>query len=628
MVQTLQHINFILRVVITSFFLMGISMQGFAQEAERRNEERERQQNLNREMTLEREYDPIVQDATKATTLPAIREISITKRPINYSDYAIPLLPEKETNLLTPGKLMTETYHSKRNGYLHFAGGMSTNLMGDFGYHLLDTDRDLLSVYFSHRSTNGNVRFEEEGFDKRKAKFNDNLGGLDFKHRFDRATLSLGGKYGYSTFNYYGIPTNRRVTSPGWSSVAFPFIEDTTTNQGNQLIHLYGNVTSHFPYSLGYHFGAEYTRFNQKYSLSKELEGMTENHIGIDFGLSSPVNDGKSFGIDMKANILTYTTPSPVDNIFIDSAAFNTHVNATLNPYYRFESDTWKLLLGVNLMVVSQNDEINMYASPNITLDVPFAVWNLFYAKLGGGIESNSMAELSRINRYVNPAFTADASKTWADLKLGVRSTAAAGFWFDIFADYKYTESDVFFNPSSYFWINEGFNNVSMVFQPTSQRIQAGFTLKYDYQQLVDFYLKGIYDYYMLKNSETWKSSGTNVIVIDDSELKPYGKPTFTANAGVNVRPVKPLTLTLDYCMMSGLYAYSPPGFGVLMFNVDDMNMKMKTINDLRFRASWKFNDTFSIYAQFNNLLFQKQALYYGYALQPFTAMAGFNINF
>ena len=613
-----------IQVVMASILLMGVCMQGFAQESERTKEERERQQNLEREMTLEREYDPIVQDATKVTTLPAIREINITRRPITFSDYMSPMLPEKEMNTLPPGKLMTEILHTKRNGYLHFGGGMHVNLMGDFGYHLLNTDRDRLGVYFSHRSTNGNVKFEEEGFDKRKFKFNNNLGGLDFKHRFDKATLLLGGKYGYSAFNYYGLPTNQ---PPGSYSSTFlpPPPEDSTTNQANQLIHVYGSVSSHFPYSLGYHIGAEYTNFNQKYALSKAHDGMNENHVGLDFGLQSPVNSGKSFGANLKVNILSYAAPDTSSSVFIDSAAFKSHVNATLNPYFRLEREKLKLLIGANLMFVSQNDEINVYASPNITLDVPFSVWSVLYAQLGGGIESNSMAELARTNRYVNPAFTADASKTWADLKLGVRSSPTAGFWFDIFAGYKYTESDVFFNPSYFNWINDGFNNVSTIFQPTTQRIQAGVSLKYDFQHTVDFYLKGVYDYYMLTYSESWKNDRAIPGIDEFSELKAFGKPTFTGNAGVHVRPVKPLTIGLDYCLMSGMYA----NLGQFTrLDTEYGNVKMKAVHDLRFRSSWKFNDMFSVYVQCNNLLFQKQALYYGYTLQPFSAMAGFNLNF
>ena len=588
-------------------------MIAFAQESDKKEnagtDRNERRQDLDREMTLEREYDPIVQDAAKVITLPVVREMNITKRPIVYSDYAIPMIPEKDIIILPAGTLMTDVEHVKRNGYLHFGGGMHTNLMGDVGYHILNTAKDNLSVYFSHRSTNGNVKFEDATMYKRKAKFNDNIGGLDFKHNFERATLKLGGKFGHSSFNYYGLPTNMSILST-------PVSYDSLTNQGNRLINVYAGVASSIASAVGYHFDVEYTNFNQKYSLSKDLDGMTENHIGLGFGLNSPVIDGRCFGVDVKANILTYAEPSLLNNILPDSAVFSTHFSGIINPYYRIGNDSWKLILGLNLMFVSQYEDIDVLASPNILFETPFSNWNVFYANLGGGIESNSMAELSRTNRYINPAFTADASKTWADLKIGVRSNASAGLWFDIYAGYKYTESDVFYNPSSYPWINDGFNNVSMPFQPTTQRIQAGASLKYDFRKVVDFYLKGEYNHYILKYVDSWKnvySGGLN----EYSDMKSYGKPSFTANAGINVRPVKPLTLNLDYCMMSGLHAY-----------VYGENVKMKTINDLRFRGSWKFNDMFGAYLQFNNLLFQKQELYYGYPLQPFSAMAGLSVNF
>ena len=602
-----------IQVVMMSALLSGISLCGFAQETDKNSEreKKERQQDLNREMTLEREYNPIVQDAAKVNTLPVVREMNISKRPIIYSDYTVSMIPEKEMYILPAGMLMTDVEHIKRNGYLHFGGGMLMNLMGDFGYHLINTDRDHLGVYFSHRSMNGNVEFESDSIPKRKAKFNDNIGGLDFKHRFDGATFKLGGKFGHSAFNYYGIPMMNPLVNTTKN------MTDSATNQGNRLINVYAGVASDITTSIGYHLDADFTNFKQKYSLSKELDGMMENHIGVGFGINSPINDGKCFGVDLNVNFLSYTAPAKTNNITVDTTAFDTHYNATLNPYFRFENDAMKLLLGVNLMFVSQNEEIDVLASPNITLDVPVANWSVFYAKLAGGIESNSMADLSRTNRYINPVFTADASKTWADLQLGIRSSASAGLWFDIFAGYKYTDSDVLFNPSSYSWVNDGFNNVSTVFQPTTQRLQIGATLKYDYKKAVDFYLKGVYNHYTIKYIDTWKNVYGGNGLNEDDEMQAYGKPSFVANAGINIRPVKPLTLNLDYCMMSGIYAYS-----------GSENIKMKTINDLRLRASWQFNDMFSIYAQGNNLLFQKQELYYGYPLQPFSAMAGFVVNF
>ena len=41
-----------------------------------------KEKNLNREMTLEREYDPSVQDASKVNTLPVVKEPEVRKIPI------------------------------------------------------------------------------------------------------------------------------------------------------------------------------------------------------------------------------------------------------------------------------------------------------------------------------------------------------------------------------------------------------------------------------------------------------------------------------------------------------------------------------------------------------------------
>jgi hypothetical protein len=150
-----------------------------------------------------------------------------------------------------------------------------------------------------------------------------------------------------------------------------------------------------------------------------------------------------------------------------------------------------------------------------------------------------------------------------------------------------------------------------------SQRLQVGATLKYDYQQRVDFYLKGVYNHYNLKYSDTWKNAYGAVWLGETDAMEAYGRPTFTLDAGCNVRPLKPLILSVDYSMASGMYAY-----------LYRENVKMSTINDLRFRASWEFNELFGVYAQFNNLLFQEHEMYYGYPLQPFSAMAGFSVTF
>ena len=71
-------------------------------------QEDETKKKLDREMTLEREYAPTVQDANKVNTLPAIKEPQVTKRAISYSPFTLATDPEKQISLLPSGNIMTQ----------------------------------------------------------------------------------------------------------------------------------------------------------------------------------------------------------------------------------------------------------------------------------------------------------------------------------------------------------------------------------------------------------------------------------------------------------------------------------------------------------------------------------------
>jgi hypothetical protein len=141
---------------------------------------------LSRELTLEREYDPSVRDANKVNTLPAVKEPTVSKSPIDYAYLSLPANPPREIGRLSPGRYKTETGYDKHRGYLNVGLGNYWNINGDAGYHILSSEKDQLGVYLSHRSTNGNIKYLH-GFMKDeavKAKVNDNIGGLDFRHTF------------------------------------------------------------------------------------------------------------------------------------------------------------------------------------------------------------------------------------------------------------------------------------------------------------------------------------------------------------------------------------------------------------------------------------------------------------
>ena len=609
---------------LTGIILLNVFFLAHAQEQDER---------LIREMTLEREYDPTIQDANKVNRLPEVRVPDITKRSIEYSPFTIPANPDKEIIVLPSGDIMTAIPVNNRRGYFHFGGGMYTNLNGDFGYHLLNDENDKLNFYLSHRSTNGKVGEKDN---KQKAVYNDNLGGIDFRHNFDPAVVRLGANYTYSFFNYYGMPFGSYVSQP-WSSYMPPSaMIDSQTNQVNQIINAYAGLQSKEYTQIGYILDFDFVRFTQKYGLSKDLEGIGENKFTLRTGFNSRFGAGNRLaGFAGKLNYFTYTYPAYY-GVFSDSLGYKDYIELTVTPYYRIEGDNWKAQLGVNLMMVTV-DSAKFFLSPNISIEAEIADKTLFYVDAGGEIQSNDAYGLSKQNRYMDYSVITKPSRTWLDATLGIRSGVAPGVWFDVFAGYRITENEVFFVPSTnsaafYYSVisssippaYSGFNSYYKVFQPDVSLFRAGASLKYMYRKAVDFSVKAVYNQWSL-------SAGDGMASGNYDDVKPYGRPVIEVNADLTVRPVQQLALTLGYYLGADRYTFFPCRTYIMdeqEIYVDSQEIKMKDINDLNFTASWNFNETFGAYLKLNNLLFQQQELYYGYPLQGFNAMVGINLNF
>lgn len=557
--------------------------------------------NLNREMTLEREYDPTVQDANKVNSLPKVKEPEIRKIPIDYSVTTIPGFPAKEVTLLPSGNVATAMEYNKRRGYLNFGAGNYTNLSGDVGYHILSTPKDQLNIFFSHRSSNGKIKYVQEWMDdeKIKAKLNDNLGGINFRHVFDRHTLTLGGHYGYSAFNYFGIYPSPIVSGDEHEGddLVSPY-GDRETNQTHQSFGAnLGLATNPGATHLGYKIDLSYTNFSQKYAYQKAIDGVTENSLQGTVDFFAPVATSQQVGVRANMNYFFYSSP-------LDSA-YNNYLVGTISPYYQVEGGRWHLLLGAHIMF-NTGDFDMIRVAPNVAFDVEIGDKTQFYAKAGGHVRNNSLFELSRVNRYANPWSTGPKSYNLLDALVGIKSGVAPGFWFDVFGGYQITDYNCFFIPTGLY--GRDFGQAMTLFMPDAKHFLFGASLKYAYQNLFEVGLKGVYN--------NWKVT-TEDVEGNEVEHKAYGAPGFEFAANFTLRPIEKLTLALDYNLQTGRYI--GPSFG---------DEKMKNLNDLNFTGTYAINDTFGLYVKLNNLLFQKYELYAGYPMQGFNLMGGFNINF
>ena len=576
---------------------------------------------LNREMTLEREFDPTVQDANKVNTLPAVKEPEVTPRPIDYASFTSPADPEKQIATLPAGNIQTAIDYNHRRGYLDFAAGMHRNINGDFGYHILSTEKDKLNFYFSHRSTKWDTDVLAVN-EYVEAKLNDNLGGINYEHEFEKAILKIGAKYGYSAFNYYGLPVGRCITNNWCTTGIDEYASDRKTNQVNQTIAATVGIES--PESqasdkVGYQVDLSYINFGHKYGIGKFADGPTENTFELGFNLFKNFWSIHNIGISGLFEYFNYSIPAekpmegsvPEGNFY--QYHFKNHAEGAINPYYRVGGENWNLKIGGKFMFAT-GEESKIMGSPDVALDVTVADRTVFYLTAGGKLYSNSMYDVSNICRYIDPTRELEPSKNWLDGIIGIKSGVARGFWFDIFAGYKITDNDLLFLPPSSYYDGH-FTNLINGYQAINTKLfYVGANLKYKYQQWFEIGVKGIYN--------NWSGDyGDNIIGPNREPEHVWGKPEFVFDADVTIRPIDKLTIALSYHLETGRYTLPDAPDATNIF-------KMKDINELNLRASYDFNRTFGLYAQVNNLLNQGYDIFYGYPAQGITVMGGISLRF
>lgn len=597
--------------------LCAAAMLGFAPAVMAQEDNTGSNDPLKREMTLEREYDPSVQDANKVNTLPSVKEPAVTRRAIDYSDFTVPTDPEKQISTLPSGNVMTGVEHNNRRGYLGIAAGMNRNINGDFGYHILSNRKDRLNLYFSHRSNNWEPDYSSTT-DEVKSKLNDNLGGINYEHSFDKAVLGIRARYRYSGFNYYGLTEDLYNEINGIPSTSSLGVPDRETDQVQQTVTAGIGVRSNENAPFGYLFDFSYVNFGSKYGIGRFADGPTENTFELSFDIFQPLWSGQVLGLAGKFEYFNYSTPQEGRKTVNGTETpyyfyyFNNHAEGTVNPYYKIEGDGWKLKLGAKFMFATGDDKKFM-GSPDVSFDAEVADKTVIYVNAGGDLYSNSMYEMADVCRYLDPTKELLPSRNWLDGTVGIKSGIARGFWFDVFAGYKITSDDVFLLPTTYFDDGHFANLVTAEQYINTKVFYAGVDLKYNYQQWFEIAVKGVYNKWDAEYQEDAWTGG-----MDTDIEHAWGKPDFELSAGFTLRPTTQLAITADYRLETGRYMSA--------FSGEDI--KMDNINELNLRASYTFNKTFGLNVAVNNVLDRDYDIFYGYPAQGIAVIGGINLNF
>ena len=152
--------------------------------------------NLNKEITLEKDIEPLQKKAVKKNQLPKVKTLDNTqpKTNLGYSDLMAPIEVPADIPTLLPYGYRTAHNFSNKRGYLDVGVGSQANFRLDFGYRILNQEREKLGVWINHNSTwdgRNSSKLITDSQNRLKQKFNDNTLGVDYSKVFDRGTFSM-----------------------------------------------------------------------------------------------------------------------------------------------------------------------------------------------------------------------------------------------------------------------------------------------------------------------------------------------------------------------------------------------------------------------------------------------------
>ena len=565
---------------------------------------------LNRSVTVERDFQPVIQAAGKVSTKPAIVQTTIEPAPIEYSEYTTDVTPTatfhpllSQPTRFEPGKLY--------NGYVR--GGVGhPNTLFDFGYHLDDGKRSILDVYAHHKAEWGLATLS-------KTKV-----GLDFTHPFSTCDLYFGvnggnlyyHKYGhFYDYNHYAL-TNRDFG--GWekNDVAYSKKRPLTNTDLTSLwsVEAYIGVKSNPKNDIQWQAQTGYVLFSKPGTVSEHqlrTKGgfdwhSEEHHVGANVGIQN--------------NFLQS------GDLVVPTAASNRH-NFRIEPYYAYEGTRVRVHAGVNLdlnighgQLLSGSQNISFAPSPHINFEAQVAKqWLTVYADVMGHHGLGSLQEFMEENRYRRvPAGIADnhaTEYTPVDGELGFHIRPVRDLLVEIHGGYAYMMNQTVLIADLKGDLDYGYADY--------QRGKVGGQINYHLQDKLRINVNG--DYYFWKGNvpaydrPVWEL-GVRVDGRIDRHWSLYSDNRFVGNRlaldvmGIehNLRPILECNLGLQYDMWVGKSQIT--------------NHKSQMTEGSVLRPEPKPNLT--LFCEIENWLHHKNEYYYGYRSQGISFFLGATFRF
>ncbi|MBR1882959.1 MAG: hypothetical protein IJ808_08140 [Muribaculaceae bacterium] len=609
------------------------------------------QKELNKEITLEKDFVPVEKKATKKHALPSVKKVTPpTKTTLTYSSQVAPIeVPTSIPTMLPYGYRTAHNFSDKR-GYLQVGGGTHANFTGSAGYRVIDTEENSLGVWVQHNSTwNSKNPTKLIGTDdlRLKQKVNDNVLGIDFRNNNSAGTLSLGARLHFDSFNYYG-GLDRTWDNQNKQS----FLEAGLTGAWDGKLIFEGN-------NVNYHVKMGFNHAAYDKTLYAGVDGSSENVFTATVGGEYVLSTAGTAGVELTGDYVNFKGHDDAWTLLSSSFEQRTTNKfwLTISPYYKWENTTLRARVGgdiilgkLNLskpagiddfgfMIPSTRSDKSVHFAPRVQIDIDMVDGAALFVDVTGGKTLNTLSALAATNRYSDPMRYVYNSFTPFDGKAGFNIGPFSGFSARLYAGYGMTQSaPCAYVPDATYWTNGGAaatpltllnqRAVTHYANIKTKGLYLGAELNYKYRSLFELNAKILYapadseiNYKKSYKGYSFGEYDPNEVVTVD--LKAYPIKRLAVNVGVDWRGNRSILASIVAPDGS-----SEPTTGqgsaanrMTLLDLDD-------VFNLYAGANYRFSKTLSLWLRGDNLLGKHYDTFYGMGAQRFGVMAGASLTF
>lgn len=560
---------------------------------------------LNRNVTVERDFQPIINSAGIVSVKPVIVQQDIEPTEVSYSSYSQALSPAFNINPL--GCSLTTWGHPKPlHGFV--SGGLGhTNTAFDFGYRIEDKKSKIaLDAYAHHRAAWGRYTVEQTNF------------GLDITKSFSGAALY----FGADAENQYYTFSGRYVDSTGMIHIAKPSELKDEDKLALWTVNTRIGIRSLGRKSIQYQLQTGYSAF----LFDADVVEHQVRTLGKLEWNSAPHRAGVNLRV---ANFML-----SVKNNSIPSSLYQSRHAIHVEPYYAYDNDRFHAHVGANIdinighgQLLTSNENIAVAPSPNVHLEYDITrTWLAIYGEASGSYGEGSLQSYANTYPYRTYRDEVIAPHICAYIpvqaQLGLKLRPQANLLIDLHARYEWKKNQ-FSTCNPYYWEVQQHRGTNDVFGDyvfcNLQRWKIGAEITYHYQDILHILVAGGFYTGSMDSIEVPLASQGNAL-----EEKSFYAAVKNADGSFKMldRPRWDLTANIDARINRHWTVYSHNYFAgarqALMFDetVTGRNYsigKFIPTIDINLGCTYEYNKWLSVFLELNNIIYRHNVFYYGY---------------